>query len=107
MARKETVTVTDDIDGAEDAQTVLFSYEGKNYSIDLASKNKAKLDKALAPYIQAGTKVSQARSLARRGAHGLSEDVAVIRSWARDQGMEVSERGRVSQKVRDAFNSAH
>jgi hypothetical protein len=30
-----------------------------------------------------------------------------IREWAKSQGVQVSDRGRISQEIRDKFNAAH
>ena len=57
MAKKEVVTITDDIDGRAGAETVTFAYAGRSYEIDLGEKNKAKLEKALEPFIGPARKV--------------------------------------------------
>jgi hypothetical protein len=56
MGKKEVVTITDDIDGRAGAETVTFAYAGRSYEIDLGEKNKAKLEKALEPFIGAARK---------------------------------------------------
>jgi hypothetical protein len=48
------IQVTDDIDGSKNAEAVLFSLGGAQYTIDLSSKNRAKLEAALKPYIRGG-----------------------------------------------------
>ena len=64
MATKTVVSVVDDIDGSESAETVTFTYEGVTYEIDLARKNRDALDAALSPYIEAAR--STGRGSARR-----------------------------------------
>ena len=54
MAKNVSVVITDDLDGSENAQTVSFGFNGVTYEIDLAAKNRAKLEKALAPFSNAG-----------------------------------------------------
>jgi hypothetical protein len=109
MARKEIVEYTDDLDGSstDDVQTVRLSYGSRTVDVDLGAKNRSKLEKYLTPYLEAGRRVSASRGGARGGTHGLTEDVKAIRDWARAQGLDVSERGRISKTIRDAFDAAH
>ena len=62
MGKKEVVTITDDIDGRAGAETVTFAYAGRSYEIDLGEKNKAKLEKALQPFIGAARSNASVRS---------------------------------------------
>ena len=59
MAQKVVVTLFDDIDGSEAAETIAFGLDGKSYEIDLNEVNARKLRKALAPYVEAGRKRSR------------------------------------------------
>jgi Lsr2 len=106
MARRETVVVTDDLDGSEGAHTYTFAYEGAQYEVDLGGKNAAKLEKALSPFIQAGRKVGGGgarRRGSRRGGGGSASDAAAVREWARANNIKVPERGRIPQAVRDQY----
>jgi len=81
MVRSVSVIVTDDLDGSENAETVSFSLGGVNYEVDLASKNRAKLEKALAPFTEAGRRIPGANG--RRGSgrqDSPSADRAAVRS---------------------------
>lgn len=107
MSKNVSVIVTDDLDGSENAETVSFGFEGVSYEIDLAKKNRAKLEKALAPFIEAGRRVPRG---GRRGAGrtgGSSADRSAVRAWAREAGLQVSERGRVSADVMRQYEAAH
>jgi hypothetical protein len=99
MAKKRIVTITDDIDGRSAAETVSFAYAGRNYEIDLGEKNRAKLEKALEPFISA------ARKPAAGGKASVTTvlDLNAVRSWAAEQGLEVAARGRVAKKVIEGF----
>ena len=68
MAKTTVTSVTDDIDGSANAETLSFGYSGATYEIDLSKKNAAALDKLLKPYIDAARKVSgnNKRSAAKR-----------------------------------------
>ena len=109
MARSVSVIVTDDLDGSENAETVSFSFGGVTYEVDLASKNRAKLEKALAPFIEAGRRVpggsGRSRSSSRQAS--TSVDRAAVRSWAKTAGLKVSERGRISADIMRQYDEAH
>lgn len=68
MAKETIVQVIDDIDGSKNAEEVSFAYQGIEYTIDLSKKNRTALERALKPYIEAGTKKSRrnARSTSKR-----------------------------------------
>ena len=112
MARQIIENITDDIDGSADAQAVEFSYAGTDYTLDLGKKNRAALEKALKPYIQAGTKVSKrttrrnTRANTRRRSGSNGTDVAAVRAWAHENGYEVSTRGRIPGALLEAYQAA-
>ena len=115
MARQTTVTVTDDLDGSANAQEVSFGLDGTSWTIDLSAKNRAALQKALKPYIAKATQQPnrQTRSRAGRPGRGARRtastpartDLAEIRAWARSNGYPVSDRGRISAEVQQAYDS--
>jgi hypothetical protein len=108
MVTKMSVIISDDLDGSGDAEPVSFGLDGTSYEVDLGAKNRAKLEKALAPYIEAGRRLP-ARAGRRRPsrASGPSVDNAAIRAWARSTGLQVSERGRISADVIGQYEAAH
>lgn len=111
MAKRTFVTLSDDLDGSEADRTVKFSLENDFYEIDLTEAHAEDLSAALTPYINAGRRVGVVRARTGRGG-GLSPkaraaDIQAIRDWARSQGHQVSDRGRISREVRDAFDAAH
>ena len=78
----------------------MFGLDGANYEIDLSAKNAAKLRDALAKYVGVARRTS---SRARRsGGRGRSSggNAAAVREWARGNGYEVSDRGRVPASAR-------
>lgn len=111
MAKTTVTYVTDDLDGSKDATEVTFSFEGIEYKIDLSKKNLAAMEKALKPYLDAATKVSGRVASSRRGKSLRSgtgrRDLSVVRTWAREQGIEVSDRGRVPASVIEQYDAAH
>jgi nucleoid-associated protein Lsr2 len=106
MAQRVHIVLEDDIDGGDATETVLFGIDGINYEIDLSDKNAAKLRDGFAKYVAAARRTSpRSRRAPRRGASGPT--TAQVRDWARTNGYEVSDRGRISAEVRAAYESAH
>ena len=88
MSRSVSVIMTDDLDGSENAETVSFGFRGVSYEVDLGKKNKAKLEKALAAFIEAGRKAPPGgrRRTASRAA-GPSADRTAVRAWWRQASL--------------------
>jgi Lsr2 len=108
MAQRVQVMLEDDLDGSVAEETVMFGLDGASYEIDLSAKNAAKLRDTLAKYVSNARRTSGRGGGRRRGARGAgASDSAKIREWARGQGYEVSDRGRVSADIRAAYNAAH
>lgn len=109
MAQVTTVTLIDDLDesAAGDVQSVLFSYAGKPYVIDLSAGNRAAFDALLEPYVSAARRADRAPSAAPRPARDRgASDAKAIRDWAKAKGIAVSERGRIPAEVREQYLAA-
>ncbi len=104
MAQRTVVTLFDDIDGGEAAETVTFGLDGKSYEIDLNPANAKKLRAALKPYVAAARKHAKSGNVYRHTA--VAPDPAAVRAWARSHRMEVPARGRIPKKVYEAFAEA-
>ncbi|WP_370250017.1 Lsr2 family protein [Nocardioides sp.] len=110
MVQKINVVLVDDIDGSEAHETLVFALDGATYEIDLNEEHAAQLREALAPFlgharkVSAGARRAATRSKAPAGGGGPS--AREIRDWARSQGLEVPERGRIPAEIREAFESA-
>lgn len=106
MAQRVNVVLVDDLDGNDADETVTFGLDGVDYEIDLSKKNADELRSQLGQYIDAGRKVGGRRRKGQRAAGGGTA-AADIRQWARDNGWDVPDRGRVSAEVREAYAAAH
>ena len=115
MAQRVEYILEDDLDGGTADQTVQFGLDGVEYEIDLSSENYDKLRDTLAPWVGVARRTGGRRK--RTGgsaaaprpaaAEGSANNTSDIRSWAQENGFEVSSRGRVSAEVRDAYEKAH
>jgi hypothetical protein len=108
VATQTTVTLIDDLDGSNADEQVQFMVDGKTYEIDLSTVNTKKLRDALAPYVAAARRAggsrrgSTAASTASRSTSDREQNQA-IREWAQQQGMKISERGRIPASVLEAY----
>src|ERR1022692_2637952 len=107
MAKTVSVVVTDDLDGSADAEALSFGFDGHNYESDLGKKNRAKLEKSLQPFMEAGRRTAARKAAKAPGAAGSRIDRAAVRAWATGQGLKVSERGRISAEVLSRYDAAH
>lgn len=110
MAQKVNIVLVDDLDGSEATESVSFGLDGTSYEIDLNDENAARLRDALAPYVGHARKVgSSTRRNGRKSSAAASEGPSAreIRDWARENGFDVPDRGRVAAEVRSAFDAAH
>jgi nucleoid-associated protein Lsr2 len=110
MAQRVNVVLVDDIDGSDASETVGFALDGVDYEIDLSDKHASELRDALSLYVGHGRRTGGRRKGGRRSsAPSATGDVpaADIRAWARENGWDVPERGRVSAEVREAYAAAN
>ncbi|MEU9762842.1 Lsr2 family protein [Streptomyces sp. NPDC047985] len=110
MAQKVQVLLVDDLDGGEADETVTFALDGKTYEIDLTTSNADKLRSLLEPYTKSGRRTGGRATSGRgrgRAVAGGNKDTAEIRKWARENGHNVNDRGRVPAEIREAYEKAN
>ena len=114
MAQKVQVLLVDDLDGGEATETVSFALDGSSYEIDLSKKNADVLRDAFAKYVGAARKAGRSggssgrsSSRSRSGSTAMDRDqAAAIRSWAKKQGLKVSDRGRIPASIIAEYNQS-
>jgi Lsr2 len=109
MAQKVQTLLIDDLDGSDAEGTVFFGLDGRQYEIDLSTDHAEDLRAALARYIGAARKV--AGTARRAGQNGRKTPASStsntdVRTWAKAQGLEIKERGRVSADVLARYRAA-
>ncbi len=109
VAQKIQTLFIDDIDGTAAEGTIRFALDGTDYEIDLNAQHAAALRKAMAKYVDAARRTSAAarrptRSGRRSSASGLN--TTEVREWAKAQGIEVKDRGRVPAELVVRFRAA-
>ena len=106
MAIRTTVALEDDLDGGPADETVRFGLGGAEYEIDLNKKNARAFRKQIAPFVEHARKAGRGpRHRPPRSASGRGRSGA-IRAWAKDQGIAVSDRGRIPGSVVARYEAA-
>jgi len=105
MAQKVETLLVDDLDGSNAESTVRFGVDGADYEIDLSASHAQQLRDALAPYISAARRAGPS---SRRTGHKATRppDPTEVREWARAQGIDVKDRGRVPAELIAKFKAA-
>jgi Lsr2 len=106
MAQRTQVVFTDDIDGSEAAGTVRFGLAGATYEVDLSTKNADKLAKVLEPYIAAARKTGGSTRRAAKSPRPAGPSPQEVRTWARAEGIDVKDKGRVPAELIVRFQAA-
>jgi hypothetical protein len=104
VVRRVDVTVLDDIDGSVAHETIVFGYDGTWFEIDLSEDNAARVHGLLTEWSGRGRPAAKQSSGRRRTAADRANSAA-IRTWARGQGFEVSDRGRLADHVVAAYQT--
>lgn len=115
MAQRLQTLLVSDLSGEElgtEGVTVTFGYQGATYEIDLSKAEAEELANFLGKYMTAGRRVAgRRRPLGAATGPAPSTagrtDLAKIREWAKENGYKVSDRGRVSKEIQEAYAAAH
>jgi hypothetical protein len=112
VGERVSVTRFDDFDNElEASETITYALDGTTYEVDLSGKNAKRLRGELEKWIEVSRKVSGPSGPRRAVRSGISGDgaglpLAEIRAWAKDNGFEVPDRGRVSAAIVRAWKAA-
>src|SRR3954452_1421664 len=96
----------DDLDKtSEAAERISFSVRGQDFEIDLTEEHIREFDEALERFLKAARKAEpqpiiapgRGRRRTRGGGSGSRDDIGLIREWARAQGLQVNDRGRMKK----------
>lgn len=127
MAERIIHQLIDDLDQTEIADgeggSVEFGFRGTTYKIDLSDANIAKLEEALAPFVEAAARLSgptaaetarvtstspARRRRAKRGVKpARAASTSTVRAWAAENNVDVNGRGRLPASVIEAYETAH
>ncbi|MBL1115433.1 Lsr2 family protein [Streptomyces sp. 110] len=100
--------IDSDLSGKPDAATATFGLGGTWYEIDLTAEEQKKLEEVLKPYREAGRKAGKTTPAKKQVVpETTAEERDRIREWAKKEGYDLAERGRITKKVMKAFDEAH
>jgi Lsr2 len=105
MAQKITVVLEDDLDGGPADETVRFGLGGADYEIDLSTKNAKAFRRQLAPFIEHARRAGRGQRRQPGRTVSSRERSTDIRAWAKDQGITVSDRGRIPASVAEQYDA--
>lgn len=110
MAQKTTVVHVDDLDGESAAdETITFGLDGVSYEIDLSAEHAASLREDLATWLEHARRTGRRSAAARPAGRRVAADrqqATTVRDWARENGHDVSDRGRIPAAVQQAYDAA-
>jgi Lsr2 len=111
VAKKISVTFACDYDSKEipngEHLTRAFSLDGRDYEIDLCERHSQKFDDALKRFADKARRASNRVTRPKRRTTANRQHSADIRSWAKDAGIEVSDRGRIPAQVIARYEAIH
>ena len=113
MAQKVIVLKTCDLphddDNFEARETIEFAFDGTSYQLDTCAEHSEQVQNQIQELISYARKTSERSRRTTIGTgpnRSKSEELAAIRSWARKKGYTVSDRGRISAEIREAYDKA-
>ena len=106
MAVSTTVVLEDDLEGGPATETLQFSLGGREYEIDLNAKNAGRFRSQLAPFIDHARPASAGRRRRPVRTAASRQRSAAVRAWAKQQGIELSDRGRIPASVVEQYQAA-
>jgi len=111
MAQRVQVILVCDLheDETPGTQTVPFGLDGSSYEIDVCDAHAVEMRDNIGRFVGVARRAAGrgARAGRRRGRQGGSGEAALIREWARSQGLPVPERGRIPADLADKYAAAH
>lgn len=118
--RQAKVVITDDFDGTEinpgtDYEPLRFMVDGTYYEIDLTDDHRSEFFELIYPWTHTATEVPQPARLGKRRVSPTPAErpkrrdpalVGAIRTWARERGYKMSDRGRIPAEIERAYELA-
>ena len=111
VAQKVSVTFACDYDSKEipdgEHLTRAFSLDGRDYEIDLCEKHSQKFDETVKRFADKARRATSRVSRPKRRTTAHRQRSAEIRAWAKRNGIEVSDRGRIPAQVISSYEESH
>jgi hypothetical protein len=107
------VVRVDDFSGEVGAETVKIMVGTKGWVVDITESTQSKIEEALAPFLVNAHSISSGAVVGGNGGRRRSRSRTTVaaankvRTWAKENGMTVSDHGRISEEVWRAYNAAN
>lgn len=99
----KTVVLTSDLSGDTPARTYTFAWDGIGFEIDLTADEARQFGEALMPYLEK----ARALSSGTYKASLVGFTAAQVRTWARNNDIQVPDKGRIPNDVIAEFMEQH
>jgi Lsr2 len=106
MAAKTIVTLEDDLDGSPADETLRFGLGPAAYEIDLSAANASRFRAQLAPFAGHARKLERGQRSQGGRSPAPRRNSAAVRTWAKEHGIEISQRGRIPASVIEQYEAA-
>lgn len=106
MAQKVMVSLEDDIDGSPAAETLHFGLAGVDYEIDLSEQHASAFRQQLGPFVEHARRAGKGKVRSAVRSTSNRQRTTEIRTWAREHGVAISERGRIAASVIEQYEAA-
>lgn len=110
MAQRVKTFYVSDLSGEDlgsEGQPIKFGWLGVDYEIDLSQAEADEFAEVMDKYLKVARRIGGRRQTGARQSTGGRNDLNKIREWARANGHKVSDRGRIAQKVIDAYDASN
>ncbi|MGL5406722.1 MAG: histone-like nucleoid-structuring protein Lsr2 [Propionibacteriaceae bacterium] len=107
MAQRVNVMLIDDVDGSPADETVSFALDGVQYEMDLTKENAEILRVSFGEWVSKARRVGGRKNSGKAVRFAARDNNEEIRTWARDNGHDVKERGRIPLSLIQAYDAAH
>ena len=106
MAARTIVTLEDDLDGSPAEETLRFGLGPAVYEIDLSAANAGRFRAQLAPFIEHARKPGRDQRSQGGRSPATRRSSSEVRTWAKEHGIQISERGRIPASVAGQYEAA-
>lgn len=97
--------IESDLSGAPRANTFRYVLGNKWYEIDITKDELEELEAVMKKYVEHSREISP---MARNSVPAATpEDRNKIRAWAKDNGFDIADRGRITNEVLKAYDASH
>jgi len=106
MASKTVITLEDDLEGGPAEETMRFALGNAEYEIDLNARNADWFRSVMAPFVDHARGLGRGQQARPVRPLAVRQRGAEIRAWAREHGIEISERGRIPAGIIEQYEAA-